>query len=104
MAHVGAILSLLDGLPGCDPGFYVVWCRLRLLRMYLAYNPLEVPVLLCLLRLLAGGCPGHGPVHLLVESGLLGFTRDHLPSGCTRPGLPMLHHLASPFQDLKAAV
>ena len=24
-AHVGAMLSLLDGLLGCDPGFYVVW-------------------------------------------------------------------------------
>ena len=26
-AHAGAVLSLMDGLVGCDPGFYVVWCR-----------------------------------------------------------------------------
>ena len=25
LAHVGAVLSLLDGLPGCDPDFFVVW-------------------------------------------------------------------------------
>ena len=43
LAHVGAILSLLDGPLGCDPWFDVVWCRYRLLRRYLAYNPLEAP-------------------------------------------------------------
>ena len=39
LAHVGAVLSLLDGPPGCDPGFFVVWCRFRLLRRYFAENP-----------------------------------------------------------------
>ena len=27
LAHVCAVLSLLDGPPGCDPGFFFVWCR-----------------------------------------------------------------------------
>ena len=68
LAHVGAILSLLDGPPGCDPGFYVLWCRFRLFRRYLAYRPLEAPRLLSLLGLVAGGCQGHDPIHLLMES------------------------------------
>ena len=105
LAHVCAILSLLDGPPGCDPEFCVVGCRFRLLRRYLAYNPLEVPGLYSPLGLVAGGCPGHGPVHLLVESaGILDFTRDPLGSGWTGPGLPMLHHLAGPYQHFKAAI
>ena len=74
LAHVGAVLSLLDGPPGCDPGFYVLWCRFRLLRRYLAYRPLEIPRLYSLLGLVSGGCPGHGPIHLLVESaGVVAF-------------------------------
>ena len=35
LARAGAVLSLLDGPLGCDPGFCVVWYRLRLLRRYL---------------------------------------------------------------------
>ena len=76
-AHVGAVLSLLGGPLGCDPGFYVVWCRLKLLRRYLAYNPLEALRLYILLERIVDGCPGHGPVHLLVESaGTIGFALD----------------------------
>ena len=67
-AHVGAVLSLLDGPPGCDPGVYVVRCRFRLFRLYLAYSPLEVRRLYSLLALVAEGGPGQGPVHLLVET------------------------------------
>ena len=67
LAHVGAVLSLLDGPPGCDPGFCVLWCRFRLLRKYLAFRPLEIPRLYSLLGLVAGGCPGHGPLHLVIE-------------------------------------
>ena len=66
LAHVGAVLSLLDGPPGCDSGFYVVWCRFWLLGRYLAFRPLEVPRLDNLLGLVAAGGPGHGPMHLLV--------------------------------------
>ena len=66
LAHVGAVLSLLDGPPGCDPGFYVVWFGLGLFRRYLVYCPLEVPRLKSPLGLVASGCPG--PVHRLVEN------------------------------------
>ena len=103
LAHIEAILCLLDGPTGCDLGFYVVWCRFRLLRRYLAYNPLEVPRLKSLLRLVAVGGPGHGPMHLLVES-VLGITWDTLNFGWTWPGLPMLHQLAGPYQHFKAVI
>ena len=97
LAHVGAVLSLFDGVLGsmlCGVGFglFVGTLPTILLRLY------------CLLGHFAGGCPGHGPVHLLVESaGVLGFTLDPLNSGSTWPGLPMLHHLAGPFQNFQAA-
>ena len=91
LAHVGAFLSLLNGPPGCDPGFFVLWCRFRLLRRYLAFRPLEVPRIYALLELVAGGCPGHGPVHLVVESaGIVGFSWDPLNWVWKRPGLPGL--------------
>ena len=105
LAHVGAMLSLLDGPPGCAPGFYVVWCRFRLLRRYLALNPQEVPRLKRFLRLVADGCPGHFPVHLLVESaGVLGFAWDPLVSGWTGPVLSFLQHLAGPYQHFKTVI
>ena len=83
-------------------GLVQVW----LLRRYLACNPLETHRLYCLLGLVAGGGPGHGPMHFLVESAgvLLGFTCDTLNFGWTRPGLPMLHQLAGPYQHFKAAI
>ena len=105
VAHVGAILTLLDGPSECDPGFFVVWCRFRLLRRYLACRPLEVSGLYNLLGLVAGGCPGHGSIHLLVESaGVHGFAGNSACSGWVRPGLPLLDHLAGPFQHFKAAI
>ena len=67
-ADVGAVLSLLDGPTGCDPAFYVVWFRFRLLRRYLALWPAEVGRVYRLLGLVGDGCPGHGPVHLLSTS------------------------------------
>ena len=54
LANPGAVLSLLDGPVGSDPGFHVVWCRFSLARVY------------SLLRAVSGGASGHGPVHLLV--------------------------------------
>ena len=105
LAHVGAILSLLDGPMGCDPGFYIVWCRFRLLRRYLAYRPGEIARLYALLELVAGGCGGHGPMHLLVESaGVIGFVWDAGKVGWNRPGLPVLPQLAGPYQHFKAAI
>ena len=99
------MLALLDGPPGCDPGFYVIWYWCRLLRRYLAHNPLEVPRLYGLLGRVAGGCPGHGPVHLLVGgASVLGFAWDPSDSGWTGPGLPMLHHPPGPYQHFKTAI
>ena len=34
LAHVDAVLSLLDGPVGSDPAFCVVWFRFRLMRRY----------------------------------------------------------------------
>ena len=68
LANVGAVLSLLDGPHGCDPGFCMVWFRFRMLRRYLAYRPHEVGRVYRLLDAVVGGCPGHGPAHLLVNS------------------------------------
>ena len=73
-ASVGAVLSLLDGPAGCDPAFCVVWFRFRMLRRCLAYRPGEVFRVYRLLECSAEGCPGHGPVHLLLQSAaVIGF-------------------------------
>ena len=105
LAHVGAVLTLLDGPSGCDPGFFVVWSRFRLLRRYLAYRPMEVPRIYALLGLAADGCPGHGPLHLVVESaGVVGLSWDAVGSVWCRPGLPGLSLLAGPYQHFKAAI
>ena len=45
-----------------------VWFRFRMLRRFLAYRPGEAFRVYRLLEHVAGGCPGLGPVHLLVES------------------------------------
>ena len=105
LSHIGAVLSLLDGPPGCDPGFYVLWCRFRLLRRYLTFRPLEAPRTYALLAAVAGGCSGHGPVHLVLESAcIIGFSCDPIDLVWRRPGLPGLHHLAGPYQHFKAAI
>ena len=77
LASVGAVLSLLDGLAGCDPAFCVVWFRFRLLRRYLALWPAEVHRGYRLLDMVGDGCPGHGPIHLLSASAAeIGFLWD----------------------------
>ena len=45
-ANPGAVLNLLDGPVGCDPGYHVVWCRYRMLRRHMAFHS-EVQELLC---------------------------------------------------------
>ena len=51
------------------------------------------------------GAAGHGPVLLLVQSvGTIGFAWDPVECVWVRPGLPMLCHLAPPFQYFKSAV
>ena len=103
-AFVSAVWSKKDATSACwSCSVFVGRCRFRLLRWYLAYRSLEVPRWYSLLGLVAGGCPGHGPVHLSVESaGVHGFAWDALNSVWARPGLPVLHHLAGPFQHYKA--
>ena len=104
MASVGAVLSLVDGPTGCDPAFCVVWFRFRLLRRYLAIWPTEVGRVYRLLEMVTEGSPGHDPFHSLFASAETGFRWDPLALAWTRPGLPLLSHLAGPVQHLKAAI
>ena len=68
LAFVGAVLSLLDGPTDCDPCFFVVWFRFRLLRRYLALWPAEVGRIYRILGMVGEGCSGHGSLHLLSAS------------------------------------
>ena len=105
LAGVGAVLSLLDGPSGCDPAFYVVWFRFRLLRWYLALWPTEVGRVYRLLEMVSEGSPGHGPIHLLSASASeVGFRWDPLALAWSRPGLPLLSNLAGLVQHFKAAL
>ena len=55
-----------------------------------------------LLERSAGGCPGHGPVHLLLQSAsAIGFHWDSLELAWGRPGLPLLSNLPGPFQHFR---
>ena len=104
-ASIGAVLSLLDGPAGCDPAFCVVWFRFRMLRRYLAYRPGEVFRVYRLLERSADGCPGHGPVHLPLQSAAaIGFHWDSLELAWGRPGLPLLSNLSGPVQHFRAAI
>ena len=105
LANPGAVLSLLDGPVGCDPALCVVWFQFRMLRRFLAYRPGEVARVYRLLEHVAAGCPGHGPVHLLVDSAAeIGFLWPPEMVGWAREGLPVLSNLASPIQHFRAAI
>ena len=105
LASVGAVLSLLDGPAGCDPALCVVWFRFRLFRRYLALWPSQVGRVYRLFEVVGEGCPGHGPVHLLVASAAgIGFRWDPLTLAWSRPGLPLHNNLAGPIQHFQAAV
>ena len=105
LANPGAVLSLMDGLAGCDPAFCVVWFRFRMLSSFLAYRPGEVAKVYRILEHVAAGCPGHGPVHLLFESAAeIGFLWSLEMVGWARGGLPVLSNLASPIQHSRAAI
>ena len=62
------MLALSDGPQECDLTYCIVWCRFRMIRRYLVYRPEEVVRICHLLDRAMEGCPGHGPVHLLVDS------------------------------------
>ena len=105
LASVGAVLSLLGGPTGCDPAFFVVWFRFRLLRRYLALWLAEVGRVYRLLAMVSEGCPGHGPIHLLSASAAeIGFLWDPDALAWFRPGLPLLSNLAGPIQHFKSAL
>ena len=104
-AHVGAVLSLLDGPVGCDPAFCVVWFRFRQMRRYLAFCPEEVHRVYRLLSFAAGGSSGHGPAHLLLESAAeIGFSWCSRSLGWERPGLPVLSMIDGPVQYFRSAI
>ena len=92
LANPGAVLSLLDGPVGSDPGFHVVWCRFRMLCRHMAYNSSVrgLAGVYSLLRVVSAGARGHGPVHLLLSSASsLGFSWDSDLCVWLRPGLPV---------------
>ena len=109
LAHVGTVLGMLDGPEFVDPAACIVWFRFRLMRRYLAHRPFEAAPIGRLLELASDGAPGHGPVHLLVESASsLGF-RWCFDGFCwNRPGLPQLPQhfhdsILSALRDLNAS-
>ena len=65
LANPGAVLSLLDGPVGSDPGFHVVWCRFRMLRRHMGI------ILLCMNLL---GFIVFFGLSLLVLPGMVQFT------------------------------
>ena len=62
LANPGAVLSLLDGPIGSDPGFHVVWCRFRMLRRHMSYNSSvhELARVYSLLRVVSAGAQFFG--------------------------------------------
>ena len=68
-------------------------------------RPSEVGRIHRLLDSVSEGCPGHGPVHLLVASAAeIGFRWDSHALGWFRPGLPLLRSLAGPVQHFRSAI
>ena len=68
MTNSPALLSLLDGPWGSDPAFFIIWNRFRQLRRYLAYRPDEEARIFRVLDYASTWSPGHGPIHLLLQS------------------------------------
>ena len=105
MANVGAVRACWMVFRDCDPAHCVVSCRFRVVRRYLAYRPSEVGRICCLLDMVREGCPGHGPVHLLVASATgIGFQWDPHVVGWVRLGLPVLSNLAGLIQHYESSI
>ena len=105
-ASVGAVLSLLDGLSGCDPAFCVVWFRFRLLRRYLALWPSEVGRIYLIFWIwLVEGALGMVLFifFLLVLQRLASIGILMLLPGLGLV-LPLLSNLAGPIQHFRAAI
>ena len=105
MAHTGTVLGMLDGPEYVYPVACIVWFRFRLMRRYLAHRPFETARIGRLLELVSGGAPGHGPVHLLVESASgMGF-QWCLGGFCwNRLGLPQLPTVEGPYQHFQDSI
>ena len=58
-----------------------------------------------LLDYASAGSPGHGPIHLLLQSAEeLGFFWDSEQAGWIRPGLPPLRMMTGPIQHFRSAI
>ena len=91
MTNTPALLSLLDGPSGSDPAFFIIWSHFRQLRRCLACRPDEEERIFRQLDFASAGSPGHGPMHLLLESAEeIGLFWDSELAGWIRPGLPPL--------------
>ena len=99
------MLSLLDGPWGSDPAFFIIWSRFRQLRRYLSYRPDEENRIFRLLDYASTGSPGHGPIHLLIQSAEeIGFFWDSEQAGWIRPGLPPLRMMTGTIQHFRSAI
>ena len=104
-ANALAVLNLLDGLVGVDPAFHIVWSRFRMMRRYLAYNPVEGPRIFRMLDLISWCAQGHGPVHLLLISAAeLGFAWGGAERGSVRVSLPPLRMMTGPMQHFYSSI
>ena len=104
-AHVGAVLSTLDGPVGCDPAFCVVWFRFRQMRRYLAFRPEEIPRVYGLLQDAKDGSSGNSPTHLLLESAAeIGFFWCSRFLGWDRLDLPVLSMVDGLVHHFRAAI
>ena len=97
--------NLLDAPWGSDPAFFIIWNRFRQLRRCLAHCPGDHDRIFRLLDCASAGAPGHGPVHLLVQSAdELGFFSDSDQAGWIRPGLLPLRMMTGPMQHFRDAI
>ena len=105
MTNTPALLSLLDGPWGSDPAFFIIWSRFRQLRRYLSYRLGEETRVFRLLDYASTGSPGHGPIHLLLQSAEeIGFFWDSEQAGWIRPGLPPLRMMTGPIRHFRSAI
>ena len=105
MTNTPALLNLLDSPWGSDPAFFIIWNRFRQFRRFLAYRPDDHDRIFRLLDYASAGAPGHGPIHLLIQSAdELGFFWDSEQAGWIRPGLPPLRMLTGPVQHFRSAI
>ena len=103
--NTAASLRLLDGPWGSDPAFFIIWNRFRQLRRYLAYRPDDEARIFRSLDYASAGSPGHGPIHLLIQSAdELGVFWDSEQAGWIRPGLPPLRMMTGPIQHFRSAI